>query len=528
MTDVAQEVRRRRTFAIISHPDAGKTTLTEKLLLYGGALHVAGSIRAQKSSRHAVSDWMQMEQERGISITSTVLQFDHEGQRFNLVDTPGHADFSEDTYRTLAAVDSSIMLLDSGKGVEDRTRRLFEVCRMRQLPILTFVNKMDRIGRDPFDLLQEVSTTFRIATTPLNWPIGEGADFRGVLDLLTREVHLYERVDHGSSMAIEAVLSLRDPALVSAIGEDNHRKLLEDLELLEASDTWDVSRFLAGELTPFFFGSAMTNFGVGPLLDALHRYAPSPTPRRTAEGRRSPEDEAFSGFIFKIQANMNPRHRDRVAFLRVVSGRFDRGMDVVNSRSGEKLRMNKPHSFVATDREVVDTAYPGDIVGLFDTGELRIGDTLAAGEVVRFEGIPRFAPEHFARIRLKDPSKRKQLQKGLTQLSQEGAIQLFFGENQGPSDPFLGAVGMLQFEVLQSRLATEYGVAVVLDTAPFTVARWIVGGENALAWFKRRTDFTVVQDRDDRPVVLAPSVWSLSLPNQQIKGLQLLDVSPVV
>jgi peptide chain release factor 3 len=521
-----EEPLQRRTFAIISHPDAGKTTLTEKLLLYAGALHVAGSIKARKSGRHAVSDWMQMEQERGISITSSVLQFDHEGRRLNLVDTPGHADFSEDTYRTLAAVDSAVMLLDAMKGVEDRTRRLFEVCRLRLLPILTFVNKLDRLGRDPFDLMDEVAKVLQIRTVPLNWPIGEGPDFRGVFDLRTRRAHLYERVERGAERAREQVLE-EGSALRQAIGESAHVKLVEELELLGAADPWSPEDFLAGELTPFFFGSAMTNFGVAPVLQALCELAPAPRGRATATGERRPEDPAFSGFVFKIQANMNPRHRDRIAFLRVVSGRFERGMEALVARTGETLRLNKPHTFVASERSLVDEAVPGDIVGLFDPGALRIGDTLSTEAGVRFAGIPRFAPEHFARVKLADPARRKALQAGLEQLSQEGAIQLFYREGLGPSDPYLGAVGLLQFEVLQARLQQEYHVTVRLEMSNLTTARWLVGDAQRLAWFEGRSDFVVVRDRDDRHVVLASSSWSLHYAAQEVKGIELHEISPL-
>ncbi len=525
--DLAQEISRRRTFAIISHPDAGKTTLTEKLLLYGGALHMAGAVKSRKTSRHAVSDWMAMEQERGISITSSVLQFDVGPNRMNLLDTPGHADFSEDTYRTLAAVDASIMLIDAAKGVEDRTRRLFEVCRMRKLPILTFVNKMDRPGRDPLDLMDEVSNSLKIRTVAVNWPIGSGPDFQGVYDRITKNVHLFDRIERGTGIVPETVLPLTHPDVRARLGSA-YDQLLEECALIdEAGDTWNIDEFLAGEVTPFFFGSAMTNFGVGPLLTAIQAYAPSPTPRPTVQGERRPEDPDFSAFVFKIQANMNPKHRDRIAFIRVVSGKFERGMDVTLSRTGKTLRLSKPHSFLAAERSIVDDAVPGDIVGLYDPGELRIGDTLSCGPAVRFQGIPRFAPEYFARVRLKDPTRRKQLQSGLMQLSQEGTIQLFIREGLGPADPYLGAVGMLQFEVLKVRLELEYNVKVELESSRYQVARWIAGDPSAVAWLERRTDFALVEDRDGLPVVLAETPWSLTYAMQEAKGLKLLDVSPL-
>ncbi len=527
--DLAAEIARRRTFAIISHPDAGKTTITEKLLLYGGALHMAGSVKSRKAARHAVSDWMEMEKEKGISITSTVLQFDHGGKRLNLLDTPGHADFSEDTYRTLAAVDSAIMLMDVAKGVEPRTLRLFEVCRMRKLPVLTFINKMDRDGLDPLELLDSVSKTLNIRTVPLNWPIGMGRDFKGVLDRRTRKVHLYERDEtRGAEIVAEVVLDADDPTIRERVGPGLHDKLLEDLELIEmAGDVWRIEEFLSGDVTPVFFGSAMINFGVNLLLEALEELAPPPGPRGIEGGTRAPEDAQFSGFVFKIQANMNRQHRDRIAFVRVVSGPFERGMEVTVARSGKTLRLSKPHTFMATERSIVDDAVPGDIVGLYDPGELRIGDTLFVGAPVAFQGIPRFAPELFARVRLKDPTRRKQLTQGLQQLSQEGTIQLFIREGLGAADPYLGAVGQLQFEVLQSRLLNEYNVKADLEMAPFRSARWIAGAPEGLAWLERRSDFVVVTDRDGFPVVLTESPWSLNYALQEAPGLRLLEVSPL-
>jgi peptide chain release factor 3 len=526
--DLALEIARRRTFAIISHPDAGKTTLTEKLLLYGGALHMAGAVKARKASRHAVSDWMEMEKERGISITSSVLQFDYADRRMNLLDTPGHADFSEDTYRTLAAVDSAVMLIDVAKGVEARTLRLFEVCRMRKLPVITFVNKMDRPGRTPLDLMDEVARTLEIRTVPLNWPIGSGSEFKGVVDRVRRKVLLFERLAAGTEIAPMVELELNDPGLEGRLGERLYNELMGDLELLEAAgDDWSVADFLAGEVTPFLFGSAMTNFGVGPLLDALTEYAPPPRSRPTVSGERAATDKDFSGFIFKIQANMNPRHRDRIAFMRVVSGVFERGMTVTLPRTGQSIKLSKPHSFIASERSIVEDAMPGDIVGLYDPGELRIGDTLYEGPEVRFQGIPRFAPELFTRVILKDPTRRKHLQNGLRQLAQEGTVQLFFREGLGAADPYLGAVGMLQFEVLKERLMGEYNVKVQLEGAPFRVARWVQGTPEALEWLRKRQDYLVVEDRDERPVVFAQTPWALRYAEQECKGVKFLDVSPL-
>jgi len=526
--DLPTEVDRRRTFAIISHPDAGKTTLTEKLLLYGGAVHMAGAVKSRKASRHAVSDWMEMEKEKGISITSSVLQFDHLGRRFNLLDTPGHADFSEDTYRTLAAVDSAVMLIDNAKGVEPRTLKLFEVCRLRKLPVMTFVNKMDRPGLDPLDLMDQVSQQLNIRVTPLNWPIGEGKEFAGVYDRLAKKVVFFERAAQGTEILVESVHELDDPAVEARIGARTKGELLEALELVEeAGDPWSEEDYLAGELSPFYFGSAMTNFGVRQVLEGIGELAPPPTGRPTVSGTRDPIDPDFSGFVFKIQANMNPRHRDRIAFMRVVSGQFERNMEVKLASSGKKLRLSKPHTFMASERSIVEEAVPGDIVGLYDPGELRIGDTVYAGEKVEFRGIPRFAPEHFARIRLKDPTRRKHLQNGLTQLSQEGTVQLFYRVGLGKADPYLGAVGLLQFEVLKERLANEYNTKAELEGAPFQVARWVAGAPEGLAWLKERSDFVMVEDRYGHPVVLSQSPWSLEYALSQAPGLELLDISPL-
>ena len=527
--DLSTESQKRRTFAIISHPDAGKTTMTEKLLLYSGALHMAGAVKSRKAKRHAVSDWMEMEKEKGISITSSVMQFGYQGKQLNLLDTPGHADFSEDTYRTLAAVDSAVMLIDVAKGVESRTLKLFEVCRLRKLPIITFVNKMDRPGLEALDLLESVGSTLDVRTVPLNWPIGSGSEFQGVYDRVSREVTLYDRgTPGGAEIAVEKRIPLDDPSLPELLGQHHYETLMEEIELLdEAGDPWSVEDFLAGDVTPFFFGSAMTNFGVRPLLNALVSLAPPPGPRKTETGQIKPENPDFSGFVFKIQANMNPRHRDRIAFMRVVSGQFERGMSVQLARTGKTLRLTKPHSFLASERSIVEDAWPGDIVGLYDPGELRIGDTLSGANPEPFLGIPRFAPEHFARIRLKDPTRRKHLQNGLRQLSQEGTVQLFIREGLGPADPYIGAVGLLQFEVLRERLKNEYNVTAVLESAPFKVARWVAGAQAGLDWLKVRSDFVLVQDRDERWVVLSQSAWSLDYATQQAEGLELLEISPL-
>jgi peptide chain release factor 3 len=515
-----EEAARRRTFAIISHPDAGKTTLTEKLLLYGGAIHIAGAVKSRKASRHAVSDWMKMEQERGISITSSVLQFDHRGRRLNLLDTPGHADFSEDTYRVLAAVDCAVMLIDNAKGVEDRTRKLFDVCRLRGIPVLTFINKCDRDGIEPLTLLDDIGKALGIECAPVFWPVGSGREFVGVYERSSGKVLRF-----GSGRGTELVEFERiDPG---ELPEGLRVKLAEDVELLDvAGDTYSAERFLDGKQTPVFFGSALTNFGVQPFLDAMVDMAPGPRMRPCTGLQRPPDDPRFSGFIFKIQANMNPRHRDRVAFLRIQSGKFERGMEVVIHRTGETLKLSKPHTFLGSERELLEEAWPGDVIGLFDPGALRIGDSLYVKDAVEYAGIPRFAPEHFARVKLRDPMRRKHLSNGLAQLAQEGAIQLFYRPDLGEQDPYLGAVGQLQFEVLIHRLDTEYGVKATLDSCPFRMARWIVG-EKGLAWMKARRDYTVVEDRHQRPVVLSDSPWPLHYAMRENPGLELHEVEPL-
>jgi peptide chain release factor 3 len=535
LTRLPEEAARRRTFAIISHPDAGKTTLTEKLLLYSGAIHLAGSVKSRKASRHAVSDWMKIEQERGISITSSVLQFEYLSRALNLLDTPGHADFSEDTYRTLAAVDSAVMLIDNAKGVEARTLKLFEVCRMRKLPIVTFINKLDRPGLEPLDLIDEVGRTLNLRLAPITWPIGQGKEFRGVVDLRTREVVVYAGEGRGESVLHAERVPLSEAHTV--LDARDLAQVHEDLELLEvAGDVFDPEAFARGELSPVFWGSAMTNFGVETLLAFMAENAAPPGPRQARLGSPEepgdavevrPDDPNFTGFVFKIQANMNPRHRDRVAFVRVVSGTFERGADVIVGRSGETLRLTAPHTFMAQERSIVDEAWPGDIVGLYDPGNLRIGDTLAAGTRLRYEGIPRFAPEFFVRVILKDPLRRKQLDAGLRQLSHEGVVQLFFRPEFGRQDPYLGAVGLLQFEVLKERLETEYRAKSILESLPFRFARWIGGKPEGLAWLRERRDYPVLEDRNGNPVLLAESSWPLRYALEHAPGLELYEIERV-
>jgi peptide chain release factor 3 len=499
------EVARRRTFAIISHPDAGKTTLTEKLLLYGGAVRLAGSVKQRRAERHATSDWMALERERGISIATSVMQFPYHGYQLNLLDTPGHNDFSEDTYRTLAAADSAIMLLDSAKGVEAQTIKLFEVCRMRRLPIVTFINKMDRFGLDPLDLLDQIESVLGIPCSPANWPIGSGPDFQGVYDRWERQLLRFERGVATSHKAAMQVSSLEDPALRASIGESEYGRLSEALALLQGAGTeFDRGAFRAGELTPVFFGSAMTNFGVEPFLDRFIELAPPPLPHLSAGVEVRPDDPEFSGFVFKIQANMDPQHRDRVAFVRVCSGHFERGMEVIHVRTGKPLTLSRSLQFRAQERTLIEEAFAGDIVGVWDPGLLRIGDTLSENPKHEFAGIPRFSPEHFVRVVLVEPFKRKQLKKGLDQLSEEGAVQVFFDRERLERDPILGAVGRLQFEVIQYRLKNEYNVDVRLDPLPFQHARWVEGDHDP-AEFENLGGTQCLLDIENRPLVLFKS-----------------------
>jgi peptide chain release factor 3 len=524
-----EEVRRRRTFAIISHPDAGKTTITEKLLLYARAIHLAGSVKSKRATRHTISDWMKIEQERGISVSSSVLQFEHEGKALNLVDTPGHADFSEDTFRTLAAVDSAVMLMDHAKGVEPRTRKLFEVCRMRKLPVITFMNKLDRHGLHPLELVDQVRSTLDLEVAPLNWPLGMGGEFRGVVELKSRDLILYDPT--AGRRGEEMVSSERRPwsEAESILGAAAFDRVSEELDLVEhAGDRFDHRRFMSGEVSPLFWGSAMSNFGVEELLHYIAESSAPPAPRETEDHQWiRPEESRFTGFVFKIQANMNPRHRDGIAFMRVVSGKFERGMDAVIGRSEEVLRLSKPHTFFGDERSLVEQAWAGDIVGLYNTGKLRVGDTLALGGPLKFTGIPRFAPEHFVTVRLEDPMKRKQLDTGLEQLSQEGVIQLFFLPGRGRQNPYLGAVGLLQFEVLKERLKNEYRVAVDFHKTKYGRARWVGGPPEALEWLQSTHGYLVVEDRHGQPVVLTDSDWNLSYALEKAPGLLLFDVEPL-
>lgn len=537
-----EEVRRRRTFAIISHPDAGKTTLTEKLLLYGGAIHLAGAVKAKKNQKNTTSDWMEIEKQRGISISTSVLQFDYYGNQINLLDTPGHKDFSEDTYRTLTAADAAVMLIDAAKGVEPQTRKLFEVCRMRGLPIFTFINKMDRPSREPMDLIDELEKILGIRSCPMTWPVGSGDRFRGVYDRMEKSILLFQtdgEANQTERLEGTKVSGPDDPNLWKLLGGprqnfDEAKELYEtmkaEVELLEtAGDPFNLQQVLDGKLTPIFFGSAMNNFGVEHFLKKFIELAPTPVARESDKGKIEPTSEKFSGFIFKIQANMDPQHRDRVAFLRVCSGHFERNMEVVHTRLEKKVKLSKPLNFFAQERVMIDEAWPGDIVGMLDTsGELRIGDTLCTSPAIEYKGVPRFSPEHFASMLIKDPMKRKQLQKGLEQLSEEGVVQIYRQRDLGDKDPILGAVGALQFEVLQHRLMGEYGVDTKIEKLGFIHARWVVGPGLDPSFFERREDSRCLVDRDGLPVVLFKSDWALRWAEDNYKDLKFLTTAPEV
>jgi len=503
-----KEVAKRRTFGIISHPDAGKTTLTEKLLLFGGAIQMAGAVKARKAARHATSDWMSIEQERGISVTTSVMKFTHRDCDINLLDTPGHQDFSEDTYRVLTAVDSALMVIDSAKGVEAQTEKLMEVCRMRNTPVITFINKLDREGRDPLDLLQDIEDKLQIECAPMSWPIGMGKRFKGVYNLYRKELRLFTAGGETRHHETETIQDLSSTQLDDLIGSQAD-ELREDIELLEgAANPFELSEYLKGNQTPVFFGSGVNNFGVEELLDALVDLAPAPGPRATTSREVSPQEEPFSGFVFKIQANMDPAHRDRIAFLRICSGKFNRGMKVKHHRIGKDVVLANATMFLAQDRANVEEAWPGDIIGIHNHGTIKIGDTFSDKESLKFTGIPNFAPEHFRRVRLKNPLKAKQLDKGLTQLSEEGAVQ-FFRPVIG-NDYILGAVGVLQFDVTMARLKNEYGVDAVYEGIEFATARWITcDDKKKLADFEKKSQGNLAHDAEGNLAYLAPSEWRL-------------------
>lgn len=522
-------VESRRNFAIISHPDAGKTTLTEKLLLYGGAIHEAGAVKARRAQRKATSDWMAMEQQRGISITSTVLQFEYQGCQINLLDTPGHQDFSEDTYRTLAAADNAVMLIDAAKGLEPQTRKLFEVCKLRSLPIFTFVNKLDRPGREPLELLDEIEQELGLQTYAVNWPVGMGDRFKGVFDRRQQQIHLFERSAHGSREAIDTVIDLGDPRIEQLLEQDLYYQFKNDLELLEElGPPLDPQLVHQGKMTPVFFGSAMTNFGVELFLNTFLDCALKPGSRNSSIGEILPTYSEFSGFVFKLQANMDPKHRDRVAFIRVCSGKFEKDMTVNHARTAKTVRLSRPQKLFAQDRESIDFAYPGDVIGLNNPGVFAIGDTIYTGKKIEYEGIPLFSPELFATLRNPNPSKFKQFYKGVSELREEGAVQIMYSADETKREPILAAVGQLQFEVVQFRLQNEYGVETQLDLLPYTVARWVAGGWEALQKVGRLFNTVTVKDSYGRPVLLFRNEWNCQQVEADHPELKLNAIAPVV
>lgn len=513
MNKYASEINRRKTFAIISHPDAGKTTLTEKLLLFGGAIQTAGAVKSNKIKKHATSDFMEIERQRGISVATSVMTFEYRDTLINLLDTPGHKDFAEDTYRTLTAVDSVILVIDCVKGVEEQTERLMEVCRMRDTPVIIFINKLDRDGKHPFDLLDELEEKLNISLRPLSWPINMGRDFKGVYNLYSKNLLLFNPNQKATEEDLVPIRDIQDPAIDRLFSEKDTQQLRSDVELIEGVyDPLDKEAYLAGKLAPVFFGSALNNFGVKDMLDTFVEIAPVPQPRETSTRLLDPQEDAFSGFVFKIHANLDPRHRDRIAFLRVCSGKFERNKFFHHVRLDKDVRFSNPYSFLAREKNVVEDAYAGDVVGLFDTGNFKIGDTLTEGEDFYFTGIPSFSPELFKELVNKDPMKTKQLEKGIRQLTDEGVAQLF--TQHGGNRKIIGCVGDLQFEVIQYRLLQEYGAACSFNTLPFYKACWITGKKEDLENFMRFKQANVVMDKDQHPVYLAQSEWFLNTERQ--------------
>lgn len=515
---VQKEIQRRRTFAIISHPDAGKTTLTEKLLFHGGVIHETGEVKGKSGTKAVTSDWMELERQKGISITSSVMTFDYSDLRVNLLDTPGHKDFSEDTYRVLMAVDSACMLIDVAKGVEERTKKLYEVCRYRKIPMFTFVNKLDREGKDPLTLIDDVEKTLGMQCYPVTWPLGIGQRFKGIFNRMTREIMIYDqRREDVFDVKVVPFRGPEDGALLDQyLDSESAAQVREELELIESAlPPFDVQEFLNGQISPVTFGSAKQNFGVDIFLNFFSKYAPAPQPRATRDGGAvDPLDQNFTGFVFKIQANMDRRHRDRIAFMRICSGKFERGMKVFHSRSERELRLAYSNQFVAADRETVDEAYAGDIVGVNDTGNFAIGDCVGSKGKVLFEEIPKFAPELFGRLKVRDALKRIKMQEAVNHIAEEGAIQIFIDPVIGPQDPILGAVGELQFEVLLHRLKDEYNLEVILERLPFSVARWPRDKENR-AVTQLKGDFNLYRDSIDQPVLLLNQEWDLNWAQRQ-------------
>ena len=525
MADYSKEIKKRRTFAIISHPDAGKTTLTEKLLLYGGAINLAGSVKGRKTAKHALSDWMEIEKQRGISVTSSVMQFNYDGFCINILDTPGHQDFSEDTYRTLMAADSAVMVIDASKGVEAQTQKLFKVCVMRHIPIFTFINKMDREAKNTFELLDEIEEVLGISTCPINWPIGSGKNFKGVYDRNTKKIMRFYASHNGQKEldAIEAELG--DPSLDSLIGKENHAALSEEIELLDgASSEFDIDRVLKGELTPVFFGSALTNFGVETFLKHFLTMTTPPLPRESSIGQIDPITNDFSAFVFKIQANMNKAHRDRVTFMRICSGKFTAGMEVFHMQGDKNIRLSQPQQLMADDRKIIEEAYAGDIIGVFDPGIFSIGDTLCTQDnKFTYEGIPTFSPEHFAKVRQVDTMKRKQFLKGVKQIAQEGAIQVFQEFNTGLEEIIVGVVGTLQFDVLKFRLENEYGAEIRMEPLSYEYIRWIENTDIDIRSLSVSSDTKKVKDMKGHPLLLFVHPWSIQTALERNEGLKLSE-----
>lgn len=526
MSEITNEIKKRRTFAIISHPDAGKTTLTEKFLLYGGAINQAGSVKGKATAKHAVSDWMEIEKERGISVTSSVLQFSYGGYCINILDTPGHQDFSEDTYRTLMAADSAVMVIDASKGVEAQTRKLFKVCVMRHIPIFTFINKLDREAKDTFELLDDIEKELGIATCPINWPIGSGKEFKGVYDRAKREVELFSDTKKGTAMGEVKTVPIDAPETEELIGSDAKDILADEIELLDGAATeFDQELVDKGQLSPVFFGSALTNFGVETFLKHFLKMTTSPLPRRSDHGEIDPMTEKdFSAFVFKIQANMNKAHRDRIAFMRICSGEFEAGMSVYHVQGGKDVRLSQPQQMMASERKMIDKAYGGDIIGIFDPGIFSIGDTLTTSkEKFAYEGIPTFAPEHFARVRQVDTMKRKQFVKGINQIAQEGAIQIFQEFNTGMEEIIVGVVGVLQFDVLKYRLQNEYNVEIRLENLPYEYIRWIENEEIDMDRLSGTSDMKKIMDLKGRPLLLFAHEWSIRMTEERNEGLILSE-----
>ncbi len=527
MASLKQEIEKRRTFAIISHPDAGKTTLTEKFLLYGGAINTAGTVKGKKNSKHAVSDWMEIEKQRGISVTSSVMQFDYEGYSINILDTPGHQDFSEDTYRTLMAADSAVMVIDAAKGVETQTRKLFKVCAMRHIPIFTFINKLDREARSPYELLDQIEKEMGIGTYPVNWPIGCGKDFKGVYDRETQDVIAFTEYHNGSNKLTAVRGPLTDPQIASLVGPYQTQSLNDDIELLDgASYEFDMEKVSCGKLSPVFFGSALSNFGVEEFLEHFLKMTNPPLPRQSDLGVVQPDNEDFSAFIFKIQANMNKAHRDRIAFARICSGRYEKGMEVYHVQGEKVIKLAQSTQMMADERQIVETAWAGDIIGLFDPGIFSIGDTLCnAKPTFRFEGIPTFAPEHFARVVPVDSMKRKQFVKGVSQIAREGAIQIFRELNTGMEEVIVGVVGTLQFDVLEFRLKSEYNVDIRMERLPYQYIRWVENEDLDVTALTLTSDARRIEDLDGRRLLLFVNSWSVDWVLEHNKGLQLAEFS---